>query len=567
MADLMCREDKKEKRIKKNAKTGEKNETVAECEKSAGISRSKRSLMSGVFVLTASNLLVKIIGLLFKIPMNYIVGDTGMGYFGSAYSIYTFLYMLSTSGLPVALAVMVSEQRAVGNVTAAKKVYRCALMIFSVIGLLTACLMLFASDFLSELIRSDKSAMAVAVTAPTMLFICISSALRGYFQGCGNMFQTAISQLIEAIGKLIIGICGAVYAVRMGYEIHIVAAYAVSGLTIGSLAGMIYLMFAKFMRGDRDLMPDDLKLDNTEIERAAILKRFVEISVPITISASVMSLTAMIDTAMIQRVLQHAGMEAEAAATLFGNYTSLAVPMFNLPPVLVYPIAYSIVPSVASARSAGLYEKAARAVELSLRTSVIIGLPCAAGLAVLSNPILRLFYRAESADMAAPLLAILAPSSFFVCILAVTNSVLQSSGEERRPVISMLCGAIVKCASSVILLRKFGIAGAPMSTFLCYLTVTAINLTFVVRCAGIKPDFEKAFIRPAVSAAICAASAFFGYMLFSHIMPDKAACIVSIIAAAATYSLSLYITGAVTTEDISEIKCGIKKDQNKKELR
>lgn len=550
MADLMCRSDtdRKEEGIKK----------ASDREKKNGISRAKRSVLSGVFILTVSNLLVKIIGLLFKIPMNYIVGDTGMGYFGSAYSIYTFLYMLSTSGLPVALAVMVSERRATGNVTAAKTVYRCALLIFAVIGLLTACLMLFAADFLAELIRSDKSAMAVAVTAPTMLFICISSALRGYFQGCGSMVQTAVSQLIEAAGKLIIGVCGAMYAVRMGYEIHIVAAYAVSGLTIGSLAGMIYLMFAKFLRGDRDLMPDDLLLRNEEENRTSILKRFVEISVPITISASVMSLTAMIDTAMIQRVLQRSGMEAELAAALFGNYTSIAVPMFNLPPVFVYPIAYSLVPSVAAALSAGLRDKAERAIELSLRTAVIIGLPCAAGLSVLSGPILRLFYRTESAEMASPLLSILAPSSLLVCILAVTNSVLQSSGEERRPVVSMLFGAAVKCVSSVILLRKFGIAGAPMSTFLCYLTVTALNLTFVVKCTGIKPDFAGAFVRPAISAAVCAAVAFFGYMLFSQIMPDKAACLVSIITAAIIYAAALFITRAVTMDEINELRTGRK---------
>jgi len=520
----------------------------------------KRSFVSGVVILTVSNLLVKVTGLLFKIPMNYIVGDTGMGYFNSAYSIYTFFYMLSTSGLPVALAVMVSEKRAAGNITAAKTIYRTALALFAAGGLGVFLLMFFASGGLAGLIRSDKSALSVAVAAPTMLFICISSALRGYFQGCGNMVPTAVSQFIEAVGKLVIGIAAAVYAIRMGYGIHVIAAYAVSGLTLGSLAGMVYLLIAKFLRGDRDLLPDDLVIRNEPIPQREIFRRFLKISLPITVSASVMSLTNMIDTALIQRVLQHAGMAEEEAATLFGNYTSLAVPMFNLPPVFVYPIAYSIVPAVAAALSSGETKKAADAVEMSLRAAVLIGMPCALGLTVLADPVLCIFYKAESAHLASPLLTLLAPSSFFVCVLAVTNAILQSCGEERKPVISMLCGAVVKCVSNVLLLRKIGIAGAPVSTFLCYLTVTVINLAFVVKCTGIRPDFTKIFFLPAVSGLACAvtASAVNGLLMpFS----GKIACFAAICTGAAVYAAILLASGNVTIDEIKTIATGAKKNR------
>lgn len=523
---------------------------------------ANRSFFSGVMILTVSNLLVKITGLLFKIPMNYIVGDTGMGYFNSAYSIYTFFYMLSTSGLPVALAVMVSEKRAAGNVTAAKTIYRTALALFVVGGLGVFLLMFFASGELAELIRSDKSALSVAVAAPTMLFICVSSALRGYFQGCGNMLPTAVSQLIEAVGKLLIGIAAAIYAIRMDYDIHVIAAYAVSGLTLGSFAGMVYLLIAKFLRGDRDLLTEDLQIRNETVPHREILTRFLKISLPITISASVMSLTNMIDTALIQRILQHAGMAEEEAATLFGNYTSLAVPMFNLPPVFVYPIAYSIVPAISAALSSGQKDKAAAAVETSLRAAVLIGMPCALGLTVLADPILCIFYKADSAHLASPLLTLLAPSSFFVCILAVTNSILQSCGEERKPVISMLCGAVVKCVSSVILLQKIGIAGAPVSTFLCYLTVTVINLAFVVKCTGIRPNFTKIFFLPAVAGLACAVCAAAVNRLLVPVISAKIACFAAIFAAAAVYAGLLLATGNVTIDEIKTIGTGAKKQDH-----
>ena len=515
--------------------------------------RAKSAFLSGVVILTVSNLLTKLAGLLFKIPMNYIVGDTGMGYYNSAYSVYTFFYMLSTSGLPVALSVMVSENRAAGNITGAKTVYRAALALFAVGGLIASGIMLFAADSLAEMIRSEKSALSVMIAAPTMLFICISSAVRGYFQGCGNMLPTAVSQLMEALGKLVIGIAAAVYAIRMGYGIHLIAAYAVAGLTLGSLIGMIYLLIAKFIRRDRDLMPVNRIIRNEKQPVGHILRRFLTISLPVTVSASVMSLSGMIDTAMIQRVLQNSGMSGETAAALYGNYTSLAVPMFNLPPVLVYPIAYSLVPAVAAAFASGKIGEAREKIQTSLRYAVIIGLPCAMGMTVLADPILCLLYKPESAHMASPLLALLAPSSFFVCMLAVTNSILQSCGEERKPVISMLAGALVKGVSSRILLESVGIAGAPISTLLCYLTVTALNFTFVVRAAGIRISVVRVFLSPMLAASLCALTAAGVYRAVHPWLGVKSGCLVSVAASAAVYLICLILTRTVEIEEIKAI--------------
>ncbi len=517
-------------------------------------------------ILTVSNLLVKVAGLLFKVPMNYIVGDAGMGYYNSAYSVYTLFYMLSTSGLPVALSVMVSEKRSQGNAAAAKLVYRLAMTLFFIIGLAVCLVMLVFPGLLAELIKSDRSAMSIAVAAPTMFFICISSAVRGYFQGCGNMIPTAVSQFIEAVGKLLIGVAAAAYAIRMGYAVHIVAAYGVAGLTLGSFAGMVYLLFAKFIRRDRDLAVDCGEPQNDESRGRDILRRFVKISLPITVSASVMSLTNMIDTALIQRILQNSGMSEETAATLYGNYTSLAVPMFNLPPVLVYPIAYALVPAVAAAFASGRRAEAAERIESSVRYAILIGLPCAMGLSALSDPILCLLYKETSAHMASPLLTYLAPSSFFVCILAVTNSVLQACGQERKPVISMLAGAVVKCVFSVILLRKFGIVGAPISTFICYLTVTVINLAYVVKYTGIRIAFGKTMLRPLAGSTLCSLTGVVVCRLLAEHIGLRGGCVIGIIAAAAVYGTFIVLSGAVQRDEIMGLCKRIIKKKGKRKL-
>lgn len=519
-----------------------------------------------MLVLTISGLFVKIAGLMFKIPMNYIVGDTGMGYYNSAYSVYTMFYMLSTAGLPVAISVMVSEKRSCGNIKAAKLVYRLALAVFFVIGLAACLVMLIFPDLLARVIRSDNSAPSIAVAAPAMFFICISSALRGYFQGCGNMVPVALSQFIEAVGKLLFGVAAASFAVRQGYAVHIVAAYGVAGLTIGSLLGAVYLLFAKFFRRDRDLYTDSVHLSDERCGARDILKRFLVISFPITVSASVMSLTNMIDTALIQRILQNSGMSEEIAASLYGNYTSLAVPMFNLPPVLVYPIAYALVPSVAAAFASGNRASANEKIESSIKYAVMIALPCALGLGSMADPILCLFYKAESAHMASPLLTYLAPSSFFVCILAVTNATLQACGKERCPVVSMFAGAAVKCASSIILLRRFGIAGAPISTFICYVTVTALNLYFTVKYTGIRLDLGKTLLLPLAGSVLCSLTATIVCSLISAAAGIKIGCVAGIAAAGAVYFGFILLSGALEREEIAEILNRTRKKKGKVNL-
>lgn len=477
---------------------------------------STKLFFAGVLVLTVSNLLIKAIGALFKIPMNHIVGDQGMGYYSSAYTIYTFFYMVSTAGLPVAISLLVSENRARGRIAQVKKVFKLAMLLFLAVGIIGCGAMFFGAHGFASLLKSDPTYYCIIAIAPTLFFICISSALRGYFQGYQSMLPVAISQLIEALCKLFLGIAFATYALNKygsGKEtIHYVAAYAVLGLTIGAGLGMIFLMLSKLFFKSERYDAEYIELSGTSDETEStgkILKRIVLIALPVTISSSVMSLTNLIDMTLIQRLLQSfRGMtEAQATAT-YGNYTSLCVPLFNMPPYLIYPISYSIVPMLKAAVASGDKKRAALVMESSLRVAVIIGIPCGLGMAALAKPILHFFgYRYWSVVSAAPLLALLAPSTFFVCVLSVTNAILQANGFERKPVISMLVGAAVKIASNTVLIRVIGMPGTPISTFLCYLTATGLNIYFVVKHVGLKLNFGRIFFRPLVAGVLCAAVA------------------------------------------------------------
>ncbi len=521
---------------------------------------TSKLFFSGVLVLTVTNLIVKAIGLMFKIPMNHIVGDEGMGYYNSAYTFYTYLYMVSTAGLPTAISIMISNSRAKGQLKQTKRIYRLSVALFFVIGVVSMLIMFFSSGIVSKAIGAENTKYSVMSIAPTLLFICISSALRGYFQGYQQMVPTAVSQFLEAACKLGVGIVFAKYAIDQGYEIYIVAAYATVGLTSGAFLGMLFMMFSKLLFKEQQYDAEYIAQgeDSTVLSRGTLLKKLVLIALPITVSASVMSLTNLIDAAIVQRLLQSTGLSQVAATELYGNYTSLAVPMFNLPPVLIYPISYSIVPLLSAAKQRGDTQRCKIVSESSMRIAMIVGIPCGLGLSALSEPILSLFYKQSSVQLAHPLLSLLGPSTAFICILSVTNAILQSAGYERKPLISMLCGAAVKIATNFVLIRYIGMKGTPVSTFLCYLTVTILNLYFIRKHVGIMPKLSGLFGKPLAAGAVCAVSAYFVNLLLSGYISSKISVIIAIAVAAVVYLAFLLLLRGITGDDIKLLPKGQK---------
>ena len=495
----------------------------------------------GVLVLTVSNLLVKAAGLVFKIPMNSVVGDAGMGYYNAACSLFTVFYTLSAAGLPVALSVMIAGYRAEGNVLGARQTEKRAALLFLSLGLASSCLMFFCAGPLSGVIRSPGSRISVEAVAPALLFLCVSGALRGCFQGTGDMTPTAVSQLAEAVGKTAFGVAGAVWAVRRGYSASVAAAFAAMGLTVGSLVGTLCLLAVRLRRGEKIFRAGETR--DQPVDPRVTLRRLFEIALPVTLSASVMSLSAVADTTSVQRILQAAGKSAEEAAAAYGNYTSLAVPLFNLPPALVYPAAYALVPAAAAAMAEGNRKKAAESVRRAAEYAAMIGIPSAFGLAALADPILCLLFRESSAHRAAPLLLLLAPAAFFVCLTAVTNAALQAVGGQRIALCTMTAGAAVKWVSAEILLRRCGIAGAPLSTFLSYLTISGLNLCFLPRRIGGFLPPAKRILAVLCSGALCGFAAERCRRTFFRFLPGDAATLCAIAAGGSVYLAALGLTG------------------------
>ena len=520
--------------------------------------RAAPTFLSGILVLTAANLLTKIIGLVFKIPLTNMLGDEGMGYFNTAYQIYTWLYMISTAGLPVALSLMISEYNAKNQRDKSRRIFRLSLTVFTVVGLCGSLLMFLLCRPLASFISADLSYLCILAIAPALFFVCISSTIRGYFQGHRNMIPTAISEVIESAGKLTIGIALGAYALNKGYPLYKVAAYAIFGITAGIAAGALFLaLFASFSKKESSF-PLEHSLERDTESSGRLLASFLKIALPVMLSSSLLSMSSMLDTLIVIRRLVGTGLAEEAAVSLYGNYTAYCVTLFNLPPVLIYPIVNTLIPSLSGARASGNTARVRTLMYKSLKLASVIALPCSLGLAVMSGPVLKLiFTNAESAEMASPLLTALAPSVFLIGIMAVTNGVLQACRLQRYSVISMAAGALVKAVSVYLLVGvRIGdgylhMYASPISTFLFYLTITILNFYFIAKHTGVKVPVFSIFIRPFASSVVCAVSAAGIYMAGLRFMGEgRALTLLSVMTAAIVYSICLVILGGITKEDI-----------------
>ncbi|MBE6652061.1 MAG: polysaccharide biosynthesis protein [Ruminococcaceae bacterium] len=447
--------------------------------------RSKQpAFLSGVSMLTLSALTVKLIGLLYRIPMLRFLGTEGMGYFNTAYEIYALFCVISTAGLPVAMSVLIASLEAEGRGRESERVYRIALALFAGIGAVGTALLWGFSHPLARLLGNPMSAVCMRAIAPTVWLICLSSAFRGFFQGRRNMLPTALSQVIEAGGKLFLGVAFAVYARGREADLPTTAAYAVAGVTVGTALSVLYLAVSKRISDRQEAMPVPSAEGKTPILRGLLMT-----AVPVTLSAGLVSLTKCIDLALILRRLQSVGYTASEANSLYGCYSTLAIPVFNVLPSLTSSVALAAVPALSAALQKGKEGKTElqRTAISSLGLTMAVAIPAALGVAVFAEDILALLFagQPEAITQAAPWLSLLGLSIPAACLVTLTGAMLQAAGKANRPIVSMLLGVGCKILLAYVLLGRpdWGMVGAPVSSLVCDTVIVMVNLYFLLRHA------------------------------------------------------------------------------------
>ena len=469
------------------------------------VATEKKKLLGGVAVLMPATLFTKLVGLFYKIPLIAIVGVGGMAYFLAAYHVYSLLFVLSATGLPTALSLQIARTASGEARAGVARIFRVSLALFLSLGILGTALLLWGAPLIAARIAMHDATAAIVAIAPALFLSAFIGAAKGFFQGHQRMLPTAVAEVLEAAGKLGFGLCLALLAKRQGEPAPIVAAYAIFGITAGLALSAIFLFIRLLVWRvmHRNAQPQARGELPT---RRRVLTTLVGEALPITVSASVMSIVSLIDTAMISNRLQGAGFAPAAAHALYSAYGNLAVPLYNLVPSLLSPVTLALMPLLGASFAKGDRKGGAMALTTALRLSLLIAIPAALGLGVFARPILSLIYRnaGEAIGVAAPALSLLAAAVIPAVLIGVIGSALQATGHTLLPVVAMGAGALIKLTLEICLLPVAGIYiyAAPASTLVCNLAVLLIEGVALARVLQTSAISVGDLLRPLLAAAV-----------------------------------------------------------------
>lgn len=513
----------------------------------------KKSFIQGALILVVANLIVKLIGALYNIPLTNLIGEDGIGYYTTAYELYAFLFVLSTAGLPVAVSKMVSASNALGRAKEVQKIFKVSLMTFIVVGAAGSFAMYMGAKAFSHSVNNDLAYLSVVVVAPSIFFVAVISTYRGFFQGLQDMVPTAISQVIEALCKLFVGFFCAWYFIKKEAPIHVTASGAILGVTVGTILSALYLIFASIRSKQVKEIKIEAKRNNDVSSTGKIFKTLIKYAIPITIGASVMSLTNILDLFVVMNRLGDIGFTQKEANSLFGSYT-MARKLFNLPASIIFSLGISVIPVLSGAYATKDKKMVRRTIRSAIRICTLFAIPAGFGLAVLSKPILDLLYftKPQAVNIAAPLLTELGPAVAFVCLVSLTNSILQAIGMVNAPVVTMVVGGAVKLLTNYILIGipSIGIQGAPIGTSLCYGTITVLNFWFISKATHSLPRFKNSFLKPILSSIALSIAAVSVYNILFGIVGSKIAVLIAICIGGLIYFAMMLALKGILRSDI-----------------
>lgn len=475
----------------------------------------KQTFLGGAAVLAVATALVKIIGAIYKIPLNRLLGPKGFGYFNTAYEIYSILLMISTTGLPVAMSRMISEAKTLGQTRQIRQIYRTSAIVFLLIGAVGAGGMMALCLPLAMAFGQANSWFAILCLSPSVLFICLISTDRGYFQGQSNMMPTSISQVMEALCKLVVGLLAAFVLKKLTGSMVYAAGGAILGVTSSTLLSAVYLKI-KHRQSSAQLSAEACA-DPTVYSRRSTVGKLLTIAIPITIGAAGLQLITAVDTSVYMHRLLGPGLvgtaelKSETADYIKGIY-NFSQTIFNMPCAFITPLTISVIPAITEQLTLRRRRAANTLAESAIRVMSLIAMPCSVGLVVLARPIMQLLGGYSGADLtlASGLMRILGACVFFNSLVLVLNAVMQSHGFVYIPVINMVVGGIARLIITFILVGnpKINITGAAISTLSCYILISSLNFFSIRRVLARPPRILSNLYKPAIASAIMGGAAY-----------------------------------------------------------
>ena len=525
-----------------------------------------KKYMKNTAILFASMTITKIVGAVFKIPLANILGGTGMGYFSTAYGLYSPVFALTAAGIPAIMMRLTAQNIAAGRPENALRTRRTALALFSVLGLAgTLVVALFSAFFAEHIACSPESTPAVIAISPAVMICCIASVLRGYHEGLSDVVPSAAAAVAEAVSRAAAGLAlsyGVVFYAKYRFDngldvfgiqyadyssayaaaLPYAAAGAIAAVSLSELCGLISLLISDRKRRTYPA-PDSTPADRKRVIGFRLIREII----PVAASALVMNCVSFIDLLTVTRTLKPAAGGLPGLANfMYGSYTGIAMTMFMLIPSFAGMTEKTSVPEIAAAWERKDENAAAQGCCTLFRAAAAIGFPACVGAAVLAEPLLSMLYRSRTAEVSAcaGAFAVLCAGGLFMIIASAMFGVFQAIGKAHIPLILMCCSVALKALLNPLLISipALNISGAAVSTAVGYIVMAAAGSLILRRKLGGKISVFACVKRPLFCSLLCGVSAALVFQVVKNALPSPLNVITAVFAGAIVYGISLIST-------------------------
>lgn len=527
-------------------------------------SASKSFLVQGS-ILAAAGIIVRFIGLLYKIPMTRALGKIGIGYYNTAYEIYNIGLILSSYSLPLAISKLIAGKRVRKQYQDTIRVFRSGL-IFGIVagGLMSMFLFLEADKITAIIFHSPGSALPLKVMAPTILIFSIMGVIRGYFQGLGNMIPTSLSQIIEQIVNAVVSIAASYTFMKWFAEKEIPESYGAAGGTLGTLSGAIaaflFLLFLLCLyRNSHSRMlrrPQAIPVESWKNIYTALFMTLT----PIILSQFVYQLSGTVDNAMFGWIMNGKGIAEKERMSLLGVYGGEYRLLSNVPVAIASSLGASMIPSIVNSRTQRKNAEVHHKIHITIKFNMLVAIPCAVGMGVLAGPIMQMIFHDDSL-LSANLMQIGAFAVVFFSLSTVTNAVLQSIDQMSKSVTHSAVSLAIHGLLVYVMLDHldWNVYGLVIGNMTFALVVCILNWISIGHTLRYRQEVLTTFLMPLFAAVLMGAVALAAYKgLFYFTKNNTLALLVSIPLAMIVYALLLIFIHAVTEEELTEMPFGRK---------
>lgn len=520
----------------------------------------KESFMQGVLALMFSQILIKLLGLIYKVYLTNKdgFGDTGNAIYNAGFQIYALLLTLSSIGVPGAISKMVSERVAVGNYKGAHRVFKIALISFAGIGFIGTLILFLGAKYISaQVLQIPEAEYTLIALSPSILFVAISSVIRGYFNGMQNLSITAKSQSFEQLFKTVFTVAIVeMLGIMSGLNTTLMAAGANLATTMAVLLSFLYL-YRYYNLKKKQIWKQTTKSSfEYKPERTKkVLKDIFAVSIPMSLSSIISAVNRTIDSITVVRGLKTFLTEAQAKMQ-FGMLAGKVDTLIGLPLSFNIAFATALVPAVSSSIAVGDKDTIRKRVSFSLLVTMLLGLPCTVGLCVFAGPILKLLF--PNASDGGLILQISAFTIIFTVLAQTVNGALQGLGKLMVPAIALGAGVTVKFMLNLTLvpIQSIGILGAAFSSVVCHMISFSIGFTVLRKNIKLNLGFNKFVFKPILSTLIMSIVSYYMYMQLLIVMPERLATIIALGMAVIAYAISILVLKIFSKEDIYMLPYG-----------